>query len=126
MTTRVFLSYSLLDSELANEIAGMLEGLGLKVVNPTEAVSDGTIFQDTLREAIKNSDAMLVVGSADSLASSWVNYEAGMADALGKKVVVANVSSELLPVDLSWAREVPVDPNHINRSSKGLSLALAM
>jgi hypothetical protein len=48
----------------------------------------GEDFREATREAIDGADTVFVIWSSAAAASKWVNYELGMADALGKDLVV--------------------------------------
>lgn len=48
----------------------------------------GEDFRQATREAMEGADTVVVIWSSAAAASKWVNYELGMADALGKKVVL--------------------------------------
>ena len=53
-----------------------------------KGISAGENFREATRAAISAADTVLVIWSPAAVESKWVNYELGMADALGKELVV--------------------------------------
>jgi hypothetical protein len=92
MTSKVFVSYALKDRKLAEAAKKELEKRG--------HVSDDTVFVDVqdvpvgedirqfLKSKIEASDALVVVLTDAAASSQWINYEVGLADALGKRIIV--------------------------------------
>lgn len=83
----VFLSYSARDRAAADQLQKELKRLGLNAFNPMNDLKPGEDFRKTIRAAIKGSDLLVVLASPLSAASSWMGYEVGMAEALGKRVM---------------------------------------
>ena len=94
MTEKVFLSYAHEDrafaKSLATKMKDVLRSRSRNIV-VFDGLSDIAVGQD-IREKIKAemdaANTVVIVSSRHSDASQWVNYEAGMADALGKTVVI--------------------------------------
>ena len=93
MSRNVFVSFAQKDRELV-ELA--LQQLRRKrVISADDNVlvdydieALGATFRDAAREALVDADTVVVIWSPAAAASRSVNYEIGMADALGKQVIV--------------------------------------
>src|SRR5437762_6379699 len=110
---RIFISHSSKDKKAVSRIAARLKKDGHDVWADYLKLSPGDNFADKIQEAIRDSEAFVVVISANSLQSTWARAEFS-AIALGqiadkKKVVpvridncpVPNYLSNFLYVDLS-------------------------
>ena len=93
MKNKVFFSYSFADSQFAETIKPKLGRLIAEIPDFPEIVDVqsnlqvGTDIRKSIREAIESASAVVVLSSASSDSSEWVNYETAMADALGKPMV---------------------------------------
>ena len=99
---KVFLSYAHNDSFLAKEITYALEERGLDVWNAEMQILPGDNFAEKTSEALKESDAMIVLITPESLNSKNVLMEIGFA--LGnisydRRVIPVLVGSE---ENISW------------------------
>lgn len=84
----VFLSYSARDKVAAGQLENELERLGFEAFNPMSDLKPGQDWRKSIQAAIKNSDALILLAATpQSAASSWMAYEVGMAEALGKRVM---------------------------------------
>ena len=110
---RVFLSHSRRDANLAAGIASDLQRYGIEAVGD-ESITAGKDLRRTIRSAIRRADAfVIVVTSPDAAASSWTSYELGMAEALGKPILLLlsqNHSAAQLPSDLAGLPIAAFDP----------------
>jgi len=101
---RVFLSYPQRDRELAADFQRVLEAHGILAYNPVSERASGQARRTAIREALQASDAVLVlIASPYAAANSWVGYEVGLADAIGKTVFVLLSDTngcEAIPVDI--------------------------
>jgi len=118
-STKVFVSYSHRDAAVAEKIADALRAFDLRTGGAVTTLSArdiplGSDFRDAVREMVKSSDAVLVVATSPELAShSWTGYEIGMAEALGKPVILATSDRHSLsefPEDFKSVRSVVFDP----------------
>lgn len=89
---QVYLSYARSDAPRIERILAQLQSLGL--VDPSdELVSDKALeprhgaLRDGVRRQIQSASKVVVVWTPASAASSWVNYEIGLADAFGKPII---------------------------------------
>ncbi len=103
---KVFISFAHDDSFLARKITSALMENGFDVWNDETEILPGDNFAEKISNALKESDAMIVLISPDSLKSKWVQWE--IEYALGDKsynrrvipVLVGseeNISSESIP-----------------------------
>ena len=110
---RVFLSHCRRDANLAAGIASELRKHGVETVLD-ESIAPADDFRRTIKSAIRRADAfVIVVTSPDVAASSWTSYELGMAEALGKPILLLlsqNHSAAQLPSDLAGLPIVAFDP----------------
>src|ERR1700752_3312284 len=85
----VFISYRNRDAKLAERFASALKHLGFDALDPTRDLRPGESWRRAIQSAIKRSDAVIMVAlTPHGLSSSWMAYEAGVAEALGKRVVL--------------------------------------
>ena len=99
--TKVFLSYSAEDSEVARALALRLEEAGLETWDPAQALFPGDNWALKIGQALQESNAMLVLVTPHSMRSEWVRHE--LEYALGS----ARYKGRLLPVVLKPAKEMP-------------------
>jgi hypothetical protein len=125
----VFISYNRRDAGLANSLAGAFERLGFDALGPVRELQPGDDWRKATQAAIKRSDAMvMLVPSPQNLASSWSLYEVGMAEALGKKVMVLlpnTHSAAELPADIASSPIVELDPKAPDRAAHDIVARLA-
>jgi nucleoside 2-deoxyribosyltransferase len=114
MTKRVFISSTHLDAKLAARVESELERLGLDAVNATREIEPGEDWRKTIKQAIKRADAVIMLmASPQRATSSWMSYEAGVAEALGKHLMVLipnNYSVSELPAEVTVSHVVNFDP----------------
>lgn len=107
----VFLSHTRRDTGLATDIARELRKHRVEAVH--DSLQTGDESRRALKTAIRRSDAFAVILSApESAASSWLGYELGMAEALGKPILLLlshDHSTSELPVDLAGLHTVAFD-----------------
>jgi TolB-like protein/Flp pilus assembly protein TadD len=84
----VFLSYSRADQGQARVLAQALEGAGLQVWWDA-LIEGGAAFAKTIESALRSSDAVVVLWSAQSVASDWVLDEAAHGRDMKKLVPLA-------------------------------------
>jgi nucleoside 2-deoxyribosyltransferase len=130
MSTRsVFLSYSDRDADLAKRFGDALKGLGLKSFTERRGLRPGEDWRKAIQTAIRQSDALIMLVAHPQRASaSWMSYEAGVAEALGKRVLVL-LSNRYpvteLPVDVATSRVVDFDPQAPERAAHDIAEQLA-
>ena len=92
MTGKVFISYAHQDREFAENVMHALTAKGHfapeTVFSDLQHISAGEDTSRRVRSEIEAADAVVLVMSEHAATSPWINYEAGLADALGKKILV--------------------------------------
>jgi TIR domain-containing protein len=113
---RVFLSHSRRDADLAAGIARELRKRLIEPFDAFESVTDGEDWRQTIKSAIRRADGfVLIVSAPESASTSWASYELGIAEALGKRILLLlshNHTAAQLPVDMAGLPIVPFDPGH--------------
>lgn len=106
-TMRVFISHAYKDELLVKNVSAALERVGIEVWNATRDVSSIERWSDEVEQALRDSDAMVVVLTDDALRSNWVRKE--IQYALGEKgyrkrliPVLAGNPEELHREDIPW------------------------
>ena len=104
---RVFISHAYKDELLVKNVSAALERVGIEVWNATRDVSSIERWSDEVEQALRDSDAMVVVLTDDALRSNWVRKE--IQYALGEKgyrkrliPVLAGNPEELHREDIPW------------------------
>ena len=92
---RLFISYSSKDIELVDRLAKDLTHRGIQVLYDRNLIEVGDDWKSKLTEALLNADCVLVLITFNSLSSSYVMNELGMAVAMIKK---SESQKLLLPV----------------------------
>ena len=93
MNERVFLSYAQEDRAFVEKIKSRLRELLPADHGPVDLVdarevAPGDDVRRHIKSAMTAADTVVIVASPECDASAWVNYEAGLADALEKDVVI--------------------------------------
>lgn len=116
--SRVFVSYAHADAKHARRLLGELRKVSLVGWRGAADLAAGKAIASKIREALRDSSAVIVLISPRSLESSWVNLEMGAAWAMGKRIVPVIIEGEgieaLIPEPLhglAWidARSKPPD-----------------
>jgi len=97
MTTKVFVSYAATDKALAETAKHELATKGHvpsdTVFFDVQEITAGENIRQRLRSEIEAADAVVLVMTEQAETSQWINYEAGLADALGKKILVVGAKT---------------------------------
>jgi nucleoside 2-deoxyribosyltransferase len=111
----VFISYGQRDAGLAQQVEAALKNSGLKAFHPTREIRRGEDWRKSIQSAIKSADAVIVLApTPQNLSSSWTSYETGIAEALGKRLMLLlpNTNSAAdLPADFASTQIVEFDPH---------------
>ena len=98
----VFISYSSKDREIAAEMTGLIEALGVSVFLAERSITPGELWSERIRLALQGCDAALVLLTPDSVERQWVMAEIGALWALEKPFVPAVMyASDDLPEFIS-------------------------
>jgi hypothetical protein len=124
----VFVSYSRRDAALGERFQNALKRLGLKTFS--SEVPSGEDWRQTIQSAIEQSDMVVaLVSTPEILSSSWTPYYAGMAEALGKPVLLLlpnKYSVADLPEEFASYRIVKLDPQAPERAAQDIASRLAV
>jgi ABC-type transport system involved in cytochrome bd biosynthesis fused ATPase/permease subunit len=94
MAEKIFLSYAYQDRHLVQSVEKALRkhkivtAEDVVILDPQKKLDAGENVREWIKDAISSVSKVVIIASNDSAASQWVNYEAGMAAALGKPIVV--------------------------------------
>ncbi len=125
----VFMSYPNRDAKLAERVASALKHLGFDALDPTRKLRPGESWRKAIQSAIKRSDAVIMVASTPhTLSSSWMGYEAGIAEVLGKRVMLLLPNKypvTELPEDFASTPIVDIDPQAPERAAHDVASRLA-
>jgi hypothetical protein len=126
---RVFISYKSSDAALAKQVAIALKPLGFDALNAKRESRSGEDWAKTTQSAIKRSDAVIMVAlTPQNLSSSWMSYEAGVAEALGKRVMLLIPNTypvTELPAEFASTPIVEIDPQAPERAAQDVASRLA-
>lgn len=94
MSQKVFLSYAYEDGAFVRAVTDRLPELlrtnikALEVFDAQADVGVGENFRERIKIEMEAAGIVVFFSSPNSDKSQWVSYEAGMAEALGKNVVI--------------------------------------
>lgn len=95
MSETIFLSYARQDRRLVGAVQralrreGIVGGDDVVIVGPHQQLKPGiSNVRKTIKDQISSASKVVIIASDHSANSVWVNYEAGMAAALGKPIVL--------------------------------------
>jgi hypothetical protein len=125
----VFISYGSRDAKLAERVAGALKHLGFDALDSIRDVRPGKNWGKAIQSAIKRSDAVIMVAlTPHTLSTSWMGYEAGIAEASGKRIMLLLPSKypvTELPDDFASTPIVDIDPQMPERAAQDVASRLA-
>lgn len=98
---RVFLSYTAADKDFAKQLASHLSNQGCDVWDPSDQLFPGDNWPLKIGEALKESKAMVVLLSPESMKSEWVRGE--IQYAIGDR----NYEGRVFPVLVRQTEEIP-------------------
>jgi hypothetical protein len=83
----VFISYSGEDREIVEELHSSLEKVNIQTWVSLDNIPIGSTWKDEIERAIKDSDAVLIVFSSDSLKSKAIANELEISNKYNKKII---------------------------------------
>lgn len=101
---RIFLSYSRIDREIAEEVAARIRNLGYEVFRDLDDILPTEAWKERLQELIEKADAIVFLLSPSSALSEVCQWEVELAESLKKKIapiVIKDVEGEKIPKLLS-------------------------
>lgn len=120
----IFISYSHHDSKLANSLYSKLNATGLRCFLAEKDIAVAYRWENSIRDALRASQQILLIITPNSKGSSWVVAEAGAAWALDKPLIpaVAYVKeSELISPISSYQSRLIQTPEEIESLVQELS-----
>ncbi len=90
----IFISYAHSDGDQAERLVKAMGDLNVAGWLDETDIAAGAPISSALRNALRNSSAVVVLLSPGALESQWVLFEIGAADSLGKKIIPIIVSGE--------------------------------
>ena len=125
----VFMSYPNRDAKLAERVASALKHLGFDALDPRRDLRPGESWRKAIQSAIKRSDAVIMVAlTPQALSASWMGYEAGIAEASGKRIMLLLPNKyplTELPDDFASTPIVEIDPQAPERAARDVASRLA-
>lgn len=110
----VFVAYAGVDRPRIDDVWSKLLARGLVHGTPwvaDQATVPGEGFADAIMRAIQDASLVVVLWSDHAARSSYVNYELGMAQALGKPILIVDLGSHLPPpAELGPVQVVDLQP----------------
>jgi|GEM_PF-6606231 hypothetical protein len=112
MSKKIFLSYNMADQgRLVSvieklRISSIFAGEDIEIIDPLQEVESTDDLRTKLTQIIKASDAVVLIWSSVSVGTdwSWCMYEAGLADAMDKPVIIAVVDPDAPEIDVRLSR----------------------
>ena len=97
----VFMSYAREDKDTARKLKNALEFKDWEVFVDEQDIPPGSYWAEELEKNLDSARCVVVLWSTDSVASSWVKYEANEAEERGKLVpALIGAVAERIPVSL--------------------------
>jgi hypothetical protein len=126
----IFISSSHRDAEVARQFGAALENLGMHAFNADQELHAGEDWRKTIQAGIRRSDAVIILAvTPQSLNSSWMSYEAGLAETLGKQVVLLlpdKYPVTELPADFASTTILDFDPQAPELAARKIATRLAI
>ncbi len=93
MSKKVFLSYSYEDRGIAEQVSRLLEEHGydtddISFIDPRVDTKIGDDIRGSIKQQMCSASNVVIIVTPNSAKSQWVNYEAGMASALDKPIIL--------------------------------------
>ena len=102
----VFISYSTINSDLANKICYLLEQNKLKCWIAPRNIPSGTNYIEEITDGIKSTKIVVLVYSSYSQASKYVNNEVNMAFSNNKPILSFNIDNSLPSEEMEYNLKV--------------------
>lgn len=84
---RIFLSYSIKDYGFARNLQQALHQANMEGFFEADSIPAGADLKEVVREKLRNSSALVVLLSENALSNSWLLFEVGLAEAMGKRII---------------------------------------
>jgi hypothetical protein len=106
----IFLTYARSDASWVAKFADALNSVGIQTVSDVDVLRAGESFEDGLRDALRQSDTLIVLFSPNSLNNPNVYFELGAALVDDKDIIlvlIGDVDEKQIPFTLTrwqWIR----------------------
>jgi hypothetical protein len=97
---KIFISYSLADKQFAQQLVEHLKQHEVSGWLDAADISAGSAIASEVRTAIRDSAAIAVIVSPESVRSRWVDFEVGAGIALGIPIIPIVVEGKDIETDL--------------------------
>ncbi len=87
MSDQIFVSYARADAATTSAIMSEVSAISTSGWKGSSDLSTGKAVVDTVRDALRQASAVVVMISPKSLANQWVQFELGAAQALDKHII---------------------------------------
>ncbi len=118
MKEKIFISHAHQDKHLIPKVMAELEREGIiekenQFIDTESVMVPGSSIRGMLRNSINEASKVILLWTEHSSTSQFLNYEAGMAEALDKQIIVVVPKGNLrnLPFNLSELQVFEVDIN---------------
>lgn len=118
MSEKIFLSYAYQDRDIAEQVAELLKQHGHidsddeSYIDPQVDTEMGSDIRESIKRRMNSASKVVIIVTPNSAKSQWVNYEAGMASALGKQIILIGKKgakdAEFVP-SLVYAHYIEID-----------------
>lgn len=93
MAKKVFLSYAYEDRGIAEQVSRLLKEHGhdtddMSFIDPQVDTEIGDDVRGAIKQQMCSASNVVIIVTPNSAKSQWVNYEAGMASALDKPIIL--------------------------------------
>lgn len=94
MTEKIFVSYAFQDRGVLKSLEQELRKHGIvgaedvMLIDPQSEFQAGDNIREAIKDQIRSASKVVIIASENSENSQWVNYEAGMASALEKPIII--------------------------------------
>jgi len=104
--TNVFISYARVDAPRLDMILKSLIASGIiseedRILKEEDLPTKHGALREEVKRRIQSASKVIVVWGAASANSQWVNYEMGLADALGKPIIAVIPTSDAIALPAS-------------------------
>jgi hypothetical protein len=96
----VFISYAHSDADQARRLVSALRTANVTGWMDSADIAAGEAISSAVRDALRQSTAVLVLLSPRALQSEWVQFEIGAAEALNKRIIPVIVSGDQIEEQL--------------------------
>ncbi|MBI3465378.1 MAG: toll/interleukin-1 receptor domain-containing protein [Planctomycetes bacterium] len=128
-TVHVFLSYAFADAKTAGEVMNLLRASvsEIEIWTPDSFAKPGKDWSKSIREALRDCDAVVLLLNQQSAKSANVGIELGAAWGLGKRIVAITTEEKtVLPFELQGVQYISLAELRKSPRRLGASLRRAL